>query len=184
MINFYCLFVNLFLNFYCFLKNTLNNIFIFESIYVLDNKLNKKNKTLEFYISYFTHFFFLNKKYYKICIKNNTGVCKIFTDLDYKEMYREYNKLKICLLNKRFIKFKINDIDCTNNIKDYCFYENSILDYYLFNHSILNTLDNPYDVLNYLDNLKVEYKIMDLSKHKISENKTTDNLTLIINDLD
>ena len=55
---------------------------------------------------------------------------------------------------------------------------------YLFHHSILNTIDNPYDVLNYLDNLKVEYKLMDLSKHKISEIKTTDNLTLIINELE
>lgn len=184
MINFYYSFINLLLNFYCFLNRIFNNIFIFNSIYVLDNKLNKKNKTFEFYISYFTNFYILNKKYYKICIKNNIGVYKIFTDLDYKTVYNEYKKLKICVLNKRFIKFKINDIDCLNNIKDYCFYSNSILDYYLFNHSILNTIDNPYDVLNYLDNLKVEYKLMDLSKHKISEIKTTDNLTLIINELE
>ena len=32
--------------------------------------------------------------------------------------------------------------------------------------------------------LKLEYKIMDLSKHKISEVKTIDNLTLIINELE
>ena len=175
MVNFYYSFINLLLNFYCFFNKLFNNIFIFESIYVLDNKLNKKNKTIEFYISYFTNFYILNKRYYKICIKNNIGVYKIFTDLDYKTVYNEYKKLKVCVLNKRFVKFKINEIDCLNNIKDYCFYSNSILDYYLF---------NPYDVLNYLDNLKVEYKLMDLSKHKISDIKTTDNLTLIINELE
>ena len=82
MINFYYSFINLLLNFYCFFNKLFDNIFIFNSIYVLDNKLNKKNKTFEFYISYFTNFYILNKKYYKICVKNNIGVYKIFTDLD------------------------------------------------------------------------------------------------------
>lgn len=184
MFNIYYLFVKLLLNIYFFFNKTFNNIFIFKSVYVLDDKLNKKNKTLEFYISYFTNFLILNRKYYKICIKNNIGVYKIFTGLEYKDVYEEYKKIKICLLTKNFIKFKINDINCIDNIKDYYFYENSILDYYLFNHSILNTLDNPYDVLNYLNGLKVEYKFINLSKHEISENKTTDNLTLLINELD
>ena len=79
-------------------SNTHSEVFN-HGVNILDNKLNKKNKTFEFYISYFTNFYILNKKYYKICIKNNIGVYKIFTDLDYKTVYNEYKKLKVCVLN-------------------------------------------------------------------------------------
>lgn len=182
--NFICKAIFSFLiNIYCYIDNLFNQIFIFKSVYILDNKLNKKNKTLSFYISYFTNFKINNKKYYKVCITDRKGLCKVFTALDYKNVLSDYKHSKICLLNKRFIKFKINDIDCTNNIKNYYFYDNSILDYYLFNHSVLNTIDNPYDVLRYLDNMTAEYKIMNISKHSITENKIND-MTTIINKLE
>lgn len=166
-----------------FFHRTYRRIFIFKSVYILDKNLHKQNKTFEFYISYFTNFKLKNKKYYKVQITNQNNILKIYTDQDYKSIYDNYKTLKACFVSKTFLSFSINDTEYKDIIKNYCFYENSILDFYIFNvdEKIKNDIEK---FKQELDNMKINYKIYDISKHKITkEDKIIDNVNLPINSL-
>lgn len=157
-------------------NRNIKKIFIFNSVYILNDKLEKQNKTLEFYISYFSNFKIKNKKYYKICITNQDNLSKIFTNIAYKELYDEYKKLITRVNNKNFTRFIINKTDYKDIVKSYCFYDNTILDFYLFNmdDSIRYNIDK---LKSDLDNMEVEYVILDISNHKLIKDKK------IINDV-
>ena len=160
------------------------NLFIFKSVYILDKNLHKQNKTLEFYISYFTNFKIKNKSYYKIHITNQNNISKIFTSTDFKKMYEEYKTLKASVVSKRFISFKINNVEYKEKVKEYCFYNNSILDFYVFNVNE-SIKDNIELFKKELDDMVIEYKIFDISKHNISkEYKITYDINLPINSLE
>lgn len=143
---------------YNYLINLINSYCFIKSVEVIDsNKLKKiKNKTFKFYLYYLFGFQIFNETHFKICVLTKDDVYKVYTDSTFEDVKKTIKKVKISLINKIFLSFKINDKEFINYLMPFMFYNNSVFDFILFNKSKVK--DN---IIN-----SIKYKVFGSDKEK------------------
>lgn len=155
---------------FIYFTNLLNSLIIFNSVYVYEIG-EIRNKTILFYLSYIFNFKILNKQYNKIRIETINGIYKIYTDKNFKTVYEESKNLKPLMNIKKFISFKINNIEYKEEIKKYINFNNSINDFYLFN--------KPKDYKPDIKKISYQYTIF----NNIFNNENEENTNKKLNEL-
>lgn len=143
---------------YLYILNFFNSCVVFKSVDILNQNQNIKNKTIVFYLSYFSNFRLFNYQYNKIRIKTKENLYKIYTDADFKFIYENSKNLKPLISNKKIISFKINNIEYVEKLKPYIYFDNSVYDFYLFNKPKENNINISVSYqtkkFNYLSNVQ------------------------------